>query len=439
MIWAVYRGATTLAGPLIEAYLRRRERRGREDPRRRGERRGLAGVARPPGRVIWLHAASVGESLSLLPLAERILARDAACHVLVTTGTVTSARLMAERLPARALHQYVPVDRIAWVRRFLDHWRPAAAIWIESEFWPNLVLETHRRGVPMALVNARMSEASARGWARIPRSSAALLRCFETCLAQTERVRAILRALGARSVDVVGNLKLAAAPLPVDETALADLRRMAGNRPLWLAASTHPGEEEQIVRVHSTVRDRRPDLLTIVVPRHPGRGAAVADAMRNAGLTVARRSQGDEIEPGVAVYIADTIGELGVFYRVARIAFVGGSWAGRGGQNPFEPAQLGCAILLGPDMWNFPEITAALLAAGAARTVADGDVCAEALAALLADETALAAMREAGERVTAEQGGVLDRLEQALAPLLFDAGGEHGTTGDQHPAGHARA
>ncbi|MEZ5668595.1 MAG: 3-deoxy-D-manno-octulosonic acid transferase [Alphaproteobacteria bacterium] len=441
MIWPAYRAATTLAGPLVEAYLRRRERRGREDPARRGERRGAAGRPRPPGRLIWMHAASVGESLSVLPLVNRVLERDPAASVLVTTGTVTSARLMAERLPARALHQYVPVDRAAWVRRFLDHWRPDAALWVESEFWPNLVLETHRRGVPMALVNARMSDASARSWRRIPGAARALLRCFAVSLAQTDRVAGILAGLGAAPVRVVGNLKMAAAPLPADPVRLQALHSAIGARPVWLAASTHPGEERLVAEVHAALAPRIPDLLTLVAPRHPGRGAEVAALLRATGLGVARRSADEPIVGRTGFYLADTIGEMGLFYRLARAAFVGGSWIDRGGQNPYEPAQLGCPVLVGPAMWNFPEISGLLLDAGAARQVDGPAACAAALAELLQDSAAHDAMAAAAHRLVADQSGVLDRLEAALYDILYGAGPP--PRRDPMPAGrsagHARA
>lgn len=441
MLWTIYRAGTSLAGPLIEAYLRKRERRGREDRDRRGERRGIADKPRPAGRLIWIHAASVGESLSVLPLVSRVRDREPGCHVLVTTGTVTSARLMAERLPAGAFHQYIPVDRIAWVRRFLDHWRPDAALWIESEFWPNLILETHRRSIPMALVNARISAASAKGWRRIRRPARQLLRCFQLCLAQTDRVAAILTELGAGSVAVAGNLKLAAPALPADAVALAQLRAMMAGRPIWLAASTHPGEEQMIAAVDRLVRKTHPRLLTVIAPRHPGRGEEVAALVREAGLAVACRSANQSVSPDIQVYVADTIGEMGVFYRVADAAFVGGSWVGRGGQNPYEPAQLGCPVLFGPDMWNFPEISSVLCEAGAAMTVADPAACAAALERLLGDDKTHAQMAEAGLRVSADQSGVLDRLEVALAPVLFaERGGASAVAGASSPAAdHARA
>ncbi|MGF1623810.1 MAG: 3-deoxy-D-manno-octulosonic acid transferase [Alphaproteobacteria bacterium] len=441
MLWTLYRLGTTLGGPLISLYLGRRERRGREEAARRGERRGRAGLPRPSGRLIWIHAASVGESLSVLPLIDRLLARDRGSHVLVTTGTVTSARLMGERLPPRALHQYVPVDRIGWVRRFLDHWRPDAAIWVESEFWPNLVIETHRRGVPMALVNARMSVASARSWRRVPRAIRRLLGCFSICLAQTERIAAVLTELGARSVIVAGNLKLAAPPLPADPDALTALRAAVGERPVWLAASTHPGEERMVAEADRIVRSHRPDLLTVIAPRHPGRGAEVAAVLRGMGLTLARRGAGEQISGETQVYLADTIGEMGVFYRVARLAFVGGSWVARGGQNPYEPAQLGCPVLFGQDMTNFPEISTLLVRAGAALTVAGPAECADVLGRLLGDPSACAQMAQAGRAVAADQRGVLDRLDQALSSILSP--GQTGTTAAPgaaaSPVGHARA
>lgn len=421
MLWALYRVATSLAGPVIVAYLGKRERRGREDPLRRGERRGESILARPPGRLVWIHAASVGESLSVLPLVDRLLARDREGRILVTTGTVTSARLMAERLPERALHQYAPVDRIAWVRRFLDHWRPDAAIWVESEFWPNLVLETHGRGVPMALVNARMSQTSAQNWRRVRGAFGRLLGSFSLCLAQSEEVAAVLRELGAGRVMVAGNLKLAAPPLPADPQRLASLSAAFAGRPVWLAASTHPGEERLVAEVDHALRRARPDLLTVIAPRHPSRGPEVAAVLRGFGLRLARRGAGEPIAADTQVYLADTIGEMGLLYRLARVAFVGGSWVARGGQNPYEPAQLGCPVLFGPDMSNFAEISGLLVGAGAALTVVGTAEAAVQVARLLDDPAAREAMANAGRRVAAEQQGVLDRLEQALAPVLFPA------------------
>ncbi len=188
--------------------------RGKEEPNRVDERRGLPSIERPKGPLVWIHAASIGEAQSVLVLIDRILRTSPDLNVLMTTGTVTSARMMADRLPRRAIHQYVPVDRIGWVRRFLDYWKPGAGLWVESELWPNLLLESRRRQIPLAFVNARMSARSHRSWGRAPKLAARMLSAFDTILAQDEDIATRLRDLGAPHVSVTGNLKLAAAPCP---------------------------------------------------------------------------------------------------------------------------------------------------------------------------------------------------------------------------------
>ena len=418
MIHRLYRALTILAAPLIGLYLRRRRAAGKEDPERFAERLGVPGAARPEGPLVWVHAASVGESLAALPLIERILERRAGLHVLVTTGTVTSARLLAERLPGRALHQYAPVDRPDAVRRFLDHWRPGLALWTESEFWPNLVADTQARGIPMVLINGRMSERSFRRWRRLGGLIRRLLAGFALCLAQSPREAERLAALGAVEVRAAGNLKSAAAPLPVDCRALEDLRAATVGRPLWLAASTHPGEETIVAAVHRALAPRHRGLLTIIVPRHPERGPAIADGLRATGLRVSLRSAGDAIVADTEVYLADTLGELGLFYRLSAVAFVGGSLVPHGGQNPLEPARLDCAVVHGPHMANFADFSAAFAAAGAAIEVADGDGLADAVGGLLDDAGERARRAAAAHAVADAEAGVLDVVEAAIAPYL---------------------
>ncbi|MHA1568070.1 MAG: 3-deoxy-D-manno-octulosonic acid transferase, partial [Alphaproteobacteria bacterium] len=322
----LYRCAAEAAAPLIAVLLKRRRAAGKEDATRFEERRGIASLPRPNGPLVWIHAASVGEAVSMLSIAERLPP-----HLLVTTGTVTSARLLAQRLPDGALHQYVPVDRIAWVRRFLDHWRPDLALWMESELWPNLVGETRRRGVPMVLLNARMSERSYRRWRWAPGLARDLLAGFALCLAQSETAAARLAALGAVNVKTAGNLKFAAAALPADETELARLGPAFADRPRWLAVSTHPGEEVLAGTVHRALAARRPALLTVIVPRHPSRGPEVANALRAQGHAVALRSAGETVMPATAIYVADGMGELGLFFRLVDTVFVGGSLVPHGG------------------------------------------------------------------------------------------------------------
>ncbi|KIL97568.1 3-deoxy-D-manno-octulosonic-acid transferase [Paramagnetospirillum magnetotacticum MS-1] len=424
MIYRLYRGLTTMGGPLISAYLERRKERGKEDGVRFPERLGHPGSARPMGPLVWMHGASVGEALSMLPLVERLIARG--LSVLMTTGTVTSARLLAERLPKGAVHQYVPVDRIAYVRAFLNHWRPDLALWAESEFWPNLLAETRHRGIPQVLIQGRMSAKSFAAWKKVPGFIHKMLSGFALCLAQTESDAGRLRALGAREVRCLGNLKYAVAPLPCDQAALERVKDQIAGRPLWLAASTHPGEEALAGRVHAVLG--LSGLLTIIAPRHHTRGKEVADELRAQGLTVSLRSAGEAITPETAVYVADTMGELGLFYRLGGPVFVGKSLCVGGGQNPFEPALLGAAVLFGPLMDNFPDMAPSMLAAGAALRVRDEGELAVTLRALLADVQGLQAAGAAAKAWADGEAGVLDQVEDALAPYLAPL-----------EAGHARS
>ena len=422
MSWlALYRLATRAALPFVLILLTRRTRRGKEDPARRGERLGLAARPRPSGPLIWAHAASVGESLSLLPLIDRLLERLPTAQMLVTSGTVTSAGLLAQRLPARAFHHYVPIDHPGAVGRFLDHWRPDLALWVESELWPNLVSDTHRRGVPMVLVNAKMSERSMRGWRRFPGMIRGLLGAFDLVLAQDEIQAARLNRLGARAAVTVGDLKSSATPLPADPAELARLTQAIGHRPVWLAAQTHEGEETIVAEAHRRLATARPDLLTLLAPRHPNRAPAIAALLAERGLTVARRSMAETIEPGTGVYLADTLGEMGLFYRLGGIVLVAGSLlppGTLGGHNPIEPALLGAAILHGPDMVNCAANAAALDTADAAIPVEDAAGLAAAVANLLDDPARRLAMGRAAEAVAAGQSGVVDRVLVQMEPLV---------------------
>jgi len=423
MLDTLYSGLTRLAGPLVHILLDRRAARGKEDPSRRGERLGIPGRHRPAGPLIWLHAASVGESMAALPLVDRLLAGEPRLHVLVTTGTVTSADLMTRRLPPRAFHQYVPVDLPGAVDRFLDHWRPDLALWVESELWPNLLAGVRRRRVPCALVNARLSARSHANWRRIPAAARRLLSTFRLALAQTAEAADRLRDLGLADVRVEGNLKYSAAPLPADPAGLSRLRKALAGRPVWLFASSHPGEEEVAIAAHRALIGRFPDLLTLLVPRHPDRGVQVRALLDAAGLSAAQRSRGELPGPGTAVYLADTMGELGLFYRLAPVSVVGASFLpGIGGHNPIEPALLGSAVLYGPHMENFQEVAAELEQACAARRVPGPAALADALAGLLADGEARAAQAAAALAVAERNRRAADRVLGALAPLLAEAG-----------------
>ncbi len=396
--------------------LRRRLAQGKEDTTRLDERRGRPGLPRPPGRLVWFHAASVGESLSLLEVIRRLHEHDAGLNFLVTTGTVSSATVLAARLPPRCLHQFAPVDIRPWVRRFLDHWRPDLAIWTESEFWPAMLCETHARGIPMLLLNARLSERSARRWRWLPGAAQALVSRFAAVQAQDDLTAQALRRLGvaAARIAVTGTLKEGMPPLPCDEAERARIARQIAGRPVWVAASTHDGEEALVARAQDQAARSVLRLLLVLVPRHPDRGAAIAAALEAEGHRVARRSVGALPGADTSIYLADTLGELGLWYRLAPTSFIGGSLVDRGGHNPFEPAALGSAILHGPYVRNFADIYARLSAAGGARLVRDAGSLATAVAEL-AQPDRRAPMAYAAWEVASSGAAVTDK---ALALIL---------------------
>lgn len=416
---ATYLGATALAGGLVDRKIRQRAAIGKEDIQRLRERFGEASVSRPDGPLVWFHAASVGESLSILELITQLLDEAPDLCVLVTTGTATAAALLATRLPDRVIHQYVPVDTVAAVRGFLDHWSPDLAIWTESEFWPRLMVETHKRGTPMVLVNGRITEKTRDQWKWLRGMSRSLLGRFDLMMVQSDAMGDAFRAIGADDAKLVvtGSLKEGAIPLPHDPIARKDIVRRIGRRAVWLAASTHDGEEEIVLTAHQQVLRRSPEALLILAPRHPARGAEIAEAIRVSGLGLARRSLGQAIDTRTEVYLADTLGEMGLWYRVAPVSFVGGSLVSVGGHNPFEPAALGSAILHGPHVFNFDEIYARLAAAGGAMPVVDADSLATAvLACLHAD--ASASLAAAAWDVSSEGAGVTDVVMEHLRPFV---------------------
>ena len=416
-LFAAYRLASSALGPIAPALLGWRRRHGKEDAQRVGERLARPVQPRPEGRLAWLHGASVGEGLALLPLVERLTERG--FNVMLTTGTVSSAAVVAARLPAGAFHQYVPLDVPKFIRRFLDHWAPDMVLFAESELWPNMLGEVRARGTPMVLVNARLSERSFRRWQNAPGVIHDMLERFDMCLAQTPGDAARLMQLGAARVQVMGNLKYDVPPPPADAAALAQLSGQIGARPTWLAASTHAGEEDAACAAHQMLGQRFPTLLTIIAPRHAARGDAVAAEARARGLKVAQRSRGEPIARDTDIYVADTMGELGLFYRLTSLVFVGKSLAeGGGGQNPIEPAKLGAAILHGPQVQNFAEVYAALAAAGGAAEVDGVAGLAGELARLLSNPRDLRIMARASAETVEALAGASKRVEAALEPYF---------------------
>jgi 3-deoxy-D-manno-octulosonic-acid transferase len=364
--------------------------------------------------VIWVHGASVGESLAALPLIEKLLARGNA--VLVTSGTVTSAAMMNARMPKGAIHQYVPLDTPRAVSRFLDYWRPAAGLFVESDLWPTLLTAAKERGIKLALINARMSKRSAGRWQWVPNMARALLGAFDIVLAQDEDFAARFRALGAAKVQNVGSLKADAPPLACDPQALAAMKEAVGARPVLLAAQTHPGEDETVLPAHDLLRADFPDLLTIIVPRHVERGRDIA--ILCGGRSVARRAAEELLTKDTAIYIADTMNELGLFYRLVPFCFMGGTLVPMGGHNPLEPASLHCAILAGPSRANSATAFEAVLQAqGFGGVHSAGDIAREAKR-LLADSAAARAAGQAAAAGAATLSGAVEKTIAALDTLI---------------------
>ena len=417
-LWA---SAATASTPALRLLLRRRVSRGKEIAERLSERWGIEAAPRPEGRLLWMHAASVGESVSILPVLSEIARRRSDVSMLVTTGTVTSAEVLERRLPEldlqnRVLHRFAPLDVPRWTKRFLDHWRPNAGAFMESELWPNFLAACKSRRIPIMLLNARMSERSYAKWRVVHGFARMILRSFETIQAQSEIDAVRLRELGAPVVTTPGNLKFAAPPLPADPVELARVREWLGKRDCWLAASTHPGEEEIILETHRRLSGNGRTLVTIIVPRHPERGGNIG---LHTGIEVTRRSLGER-PPTSGIWVADTLGELGLWYRVARLALIGRSLIPPGGgQNPLEAARLGCAVAVGPYTGNFMEPVQVLSEAGALTRVTDAITLAEWVAALLNARDDLAEIGTAAATAVERYVELPGRIATELISLLL--------------------
>jgi len=412
-----YRALMSAATPLSGFLLSRRLKQGKEHPQRNFERYGESSITRPGGPLVWVHGASVGEIAAVIPLVERLAAKD--FNILVTSGTIGSAQLAEQRLPIAAIHQFVPLDSPRYVSRFLDHWRPDLALFTESDLWPNLIVMSSERRIPLILINGRVSERSFKRWRFAPGTIRALLARFDLCMAQSAADAERYRDLGAPRVLKTGNLKLDVPEPPADIRSLRDLQAAIGDRTTIAAASTHAGEETALIETHRRLCHTFPRLLTIIAPRHPDRGPGIAQIASASGLTATLRSQGRMPGNEHDIYVVDTLGELGLVYRLAPIVFVGGSLASHGGQNPVEPVKLGAAVLHGPHVWNFAEIYAALDAARGAEQITDVGKLAVRVGAWLTDAAERMAVVAAARDTVTTLAGALERTIAALEPYLM--------------------
>ncbi|MES2907335.1 MAG: 3-deoxy-D-manno-octulosonic acid transferase [Pseudomonadota bacterium] len=415
----LYRGAMHLGAPLLHLMLLFRRWRGKEDARRIDERRGFASALRPPGPLIWVHAASVGETLAVLQLISKLT--SAGFEILLTTVTRTSAALAEQRKGEHVTHQYVPVDQPQWLAHFLDHWQPQLAFFAEQELWPNTLAELEARNIPKILLNARLSDRSFRRWKRIPKIGQWLLTRFDLIIAQSELDEKRLTRLGAQNIFNVGNLKFDAEAPPARALDVTTLSALMKGRPVWAAASTHEGEEEQILAQIVQLKLIYPTLVTLIAPRHPQRADKIVQLASLYGLKVAQRSLSQWPQSSVDVFLLDTIGELGLIYRIADIVFMGGSLIPHGGQNPIEPAQLNCALLYGPHVDNFTEIYNSLSAAGSAQCVRDAKDLRSSLRSLLDHPDEVKIMGVRARDAVSRLGGALDKTLRLIEPFLVKA------------------
>jgi 3-deoxy-D-manno-octulosonic-acid transferase len=416
----LYRFIVCLCAPLLYVLGELRALKGREERARLPERRGLSNIPRPESKIIWIHAASVGETRSVFPLIEKLLNANTNATCLITTVTLTAAQIIKNANNPRIIHQYSPFDHPRWCIRFLNHWKPCAVLWVESELWPTMLESISTRKIPLMMINGRLSDRSSKRWQKFPHTIAKILGFFDICAAQSETDATRLKTLGGTNVITAGNLKYAGTSLPFDADALEKLKTQINNRPCLLFASTHVGEEDIALRVHKALASKHPQLLSIIMPRHPQRGGSIA-ALCNAPYAI--RSKNQIITHDTQIYIADTLGEPGLFYRLCPIVYLGNGLIPNpgGGHNPIEPAQLGCAIVYGPHMFNFSEIDSALRAQNAAFMIDDESALTQTLDNLLTNKALCQKTGNAALNFVSTQNTVLEKTCEALRPHLEHA------------------
>lgn len=411
MLIKIYNTLIRILYPLvISRYIKKRKANGKEDIKRFNERIGKPQKKRPEGKLIWFHGASVGESISMLPLINKLLELYPTAHVMVTTGTLTSADIMAKRLPERAFHQYITIDNPKFTNRFIKHWQPDLVLWFESDFWPAMLSTIKKKNIPLILVNGRISNKSFKRWQQFDFISKELLNCFTFCLGQSEEDAYRLRVLGAKDSMCLGNLKYAGLPIPINEKDKEELQKEIGNRPTWLVGSTHDDEETKIGRKLKDIQKQVSNLLTIIAPRHPTRGEEIQKALTELGFKTALRSKGEKIGKETEIYIADTIGEMGLWYSLCPIVFIGGSLIPHGGQNFMEPSRMKKAVMVGPYMHNFTDAMNRAKKADAIIQVSDADELKDMVIQLLTDKDLLEAKMSLAYNWANSENKVLDSI-----------------------------
>ncbi len=424
---AIYKALTRRSEFVLSKLLQYRLKKGKEDPARYIEKTGIASRPRPNGNLIWVHGASVGESQSALILINRLTEIYPHLKILVTTGTRTSAALMERNLPSNAIHQYYPLDHPKWVKNFLNHWRPNTILWMESELWPNMLCEIKKHNIPTALINARLSPKSYKTWRKMPNMAKTVLSTFDKILCQNQQSEKYFNDLGAKNIHLTGNIKYAASALKCNKEDLKRLITAIDNRPLWLYASTHEGEEKIACELHQRLKTSFPDLLTIIVPRHPNRRENIIETFAKfRDLNFELRSSQTKKVPSnnTDIYLAYTIGELGLFYRLSPLACIGRSFSndGGGGHNPIEAAQLGCVVLHGNNVQNLQDIYDHMSANKISISAETTNILGNHLHNLLSDRKKLEELQNSSVIYSRQKTDIILKILDLLIPVIEKSG-----------------
>jgi 3-deoxy-D-manno-octulosonic-acid transferase len=424
VLLTIYKTILRAGTPFIKRTLSERLDRGKEDPLRISERYGIASLPRPSGTLIWFHVASVGEAQSIRVIIDELLNANSDLHILVTSVTRTSADLLNQQLPPRAFHQYAPFDHPNWVKAFLNHWQPSMAIWVESELWPSMLAQIRKRYIHAALLNARLSPTSLKRWKFSGSFIREILSTFNVILCQTSHDETSFETLGATRVVTTGNIKYCAEALSYDAHEYEILKTQINTRPCWIYASTHDDEESIAATIHKDLKTKIPNLLTLIAPRHPERTAKIYETLKTQDLNIIKRSSAEPITDQTDILLIDTMGELGLFYRLSKIAMIGRSLSldGGGGHNPLEAMRLGSVIIHGKAVQNLQDIYDDIHKAEAGITVHDRYELAQALQKLFNHPQSYKVLLDATNEFILSQKSILEKTLDELEPLFLQIG-----------------
>ena len=311
---------------------------------------------RGTGKLVWFHGSSVGEILSVIPLVEKLEKKKSIKKILITSSTLSSSNVLSNFKLTKTIHQFFPIDSNFLTEKFLNYWNPSVAIFIESEIWPNMLMNIKKKSLPLILLNARITKKSFNKWRMIPSMSKILFNTFNICFSQNKETKKYLKSLGSKKIKFLGNLKYSESKTQKENTLNNSLKNILNYKKVWCAASTHNSEEKICAIAHKKLKKKYKNLLTIIIPRHTQRAESIASEIQDIGLKIQIRSMKNKLSNNTEIYLADTYGETKSFYNICKTVFLGGSLINHGGQNPLEPVRLGCKVVHGPYIQNFTEV-----------------------------------------------------------------------------------